>query len=285
MQLQHNNYIANSAHNVHSFDGEDGILEKILSLIPQSELTQWCVEFGAWDGHHLSNTRYHIEQKQYSAILIEGSAVKHKVLAANYAHNTNVYPINAYVGYNAADNLDHILATTPIPLEYDYVSIDIDGNDYHVWEHCTKYTPKVVCIEYNPTIPNEVSYIQPKDFALQKGNSLLALYNLGISKGYYMVAVSKWNAFFVLENYKHLYSIAINHPVVMNLNNPYITHFYYGFDGEVMLSGNTNFTWHNVAIKAKHLQVLPRPFRVFPYSMGKWKWKVFRVYAKLKGLI
>jgi hypothetical protein len=42
------------AANRYSQCGEDGILDKILDTI--GEPAGWCVEFGAWDGHHLSNT-------------------------------------------------------------------------------------------------------------------------------------------------------------------------------------------------------------------------------------
>nr|VFK56242.1 MAG: hypothetical protein BECKTUN1418F_GA0071002_10832 [Candidatus Kentron sp. TUN]VFK61659.1 MAG: hypothetical protein BECKTUN1418D_GA0071000_115613 [Candidatus Kentron sp. TUN]VFK62495.1 MAG: hypothetical protein BECKTUN1418E_GA0071001_10812 [Candidatus Kentron sp. TUN] len=55
--------------NVYSQTGEDGIIEKILDIIPRND--KWCVEFGAWDGSFLSNTRHLIEHKGFSAVLIE----------------------------------------------------------------------------------------------------------------------------------------------------------------------------------------------------------------------
>lgn len=42
--------------NVHSQSGEDGVIGAILDLLPERD--RWCVEFGAWDGKLLSNTRY-----------------------------------------------------------------------------------------------------------------------------------------------------------------------------------------------------------------------------------
>lgn len=44
---------------VYSQTGEDGIIETILSTIGDRD--GWCVEFGAWDGQYLSNTRNLIE--------------------------------------------------------------------------------------------------------------------------------------------------------------------------------------------------------------------------------
>ena len=59
---------------VYSQTGEDGIIEKILETLPEND--EWCVEFGAWDGQYLTNTRYLIEEKEYSAILIEADKKK-----------------------------------------------------------------------------------------------------------------------------------------------------------------------------------------------------------------
>ena len=54
---------------IFSQSGEDGIVCKILEVIDKGD--KWCVEFGALDGHGMSNTRNLIENHGYSAILIE----------------------------------------------------------------------------------------------------------------------------------------------------------------------------------------------------------------------
>jgi hypothetical protein len=36
---------------------------------------------------------------------------------------------------------------------FDFLSIDIDGNDYHAWHAIKNYQPKILMIEFNPTIP------------------------------------------------------------------------------------------------------------------------------------
>ena len=56
--------------NYFSQNGEDGFLEGILSRIPEKDFN--CVEFGAWDGQHLSNTYHLISEKNYRGVLIEG---------------------------------------------------------------------------------------------------------------------------------------------------------------------------------------------------------------------
>ena len=41
--------------NIYSQFGEDGIIEEILKRL-KNKINKTCVEFGAWDGIHLSNT-------------------------------------------------------------------------------------------------------------------------------------------------------------------------------------------------------------------------------------
>ena len=189
----------------YSQTGEDGVIERILEELPERD--NWCVEFGAWDGLHLTNTRHLIESKGFSAVLIEASEKRFKDLRSNYSHNDQVYPINGFVGFEAHDNLDQILSATPIPNNFDLLSIDIDGNDYHVWNAVSKYKPKVVVIEFNPTIPTHILFTQPEDPSDNQGSSLLSLVQVGRQKGYELVSVLPLNAFIVREEYYPLYEI------------------------------------------------------------------------------
>src|SRR5207302_7194236 len=91
-------------------------------------------------------------------------------------------------------------------------SIDIDGNDYHVWEKISDYEPKVVCIEFNPTVPAEVDFVQHADPHLKQGASLLALSRLGKAKGYELISVLTSNAFFVKAEYFPRFGIEDNSP-------------------------------------------------------------------------
>ena len=108
-----NNWLEDFNNQVHSMRGEDGRIEKILEVIGEND--GWCVEFGAWDGKHLSNTYNLIESKDYKAVLIEGSEEKFKDLIDNFGTNKNIHPINSFVGFNPEDGLDTLLAKTPIP--------------------------------------------------------------------------------------------------------------------------------------------------------------------------
>lgn len=248
--------------NIYSQRGEDGIIEKILEILPEND--KWCVEFGAWDGIYLSNVRNLIEQAGYSAILIENSKKKFNELRKNCSEYENVIAINAFVGFSDNNNLDEILKNTPIPVDFDFLSIDVDGNDYHIWKAISKYYPKVVCIEFNPTIPTEIRFVQAADPYVNQGASLLALVELGKEKGYELISVTDLNAFFVKSEYFPLFRIEDNSPFILRKSLDGVTYLFSGYDGKIFLSGCQMLCWHNIKIKQSKIQQLPKFLQKFP---------------------
>ncbi len=252
---------------VYSQTGEDGIIQKILELLPDKN--KWCVEFGAWDGLHLTNTRRLIEAENYSAVLIEADRKKFADLRSNYqSYGNRVVAINRFVGFGEHDSLDVLLQETPIPQDFDLLSIDIDGNDYHVWERVEHYRPKLVVIEFNHTIPTEVRFVQDADPSVSHGSSLLSLVELGKKKGYELVCVVRYNAFFVRKEDFPLFEIETNSPQVLRTDLSAVTYMFSGYDGSVLLSGGQILPWHSVRFTAADVQVLPRFLRKFPSGMG-----------------
>jgi len=248
--------------NVHSQSGEDGIIGKILEILP--EKSGWCVEFGALDGRHLSNTRNLIENEGFSAVLIEANTKHFSRLQENYAHNPRVTAINRFVGFSDTDNLDKMLAGTDIPVDYDFLSIDIDGNDYHVWKATSRYRPKALCIEFNTTIPTEVRYVQEADPAVSRGSSLLSLVELGKEKGYELVCVIGVNAFFVRAEFFSLFGIADNTPGTLRTDLGQVTYLFSGYDGTILLQGCRQLPWHGLEISQRSIQRLPSLLRSYP---------------------
>lgn len=261
-QSNDNAWLAQHQADIYSQSGEDGVTRKILELLPDRD--HWCVEFGAWDGLHLSNSRNLIEHSGYSAVLIEGSRAKYEELVRNYASRSNVHGVNAFVGFTSADGLDTILRNTPIPKDFDFLSIDIDGNDYHVWKATTEYRPKLVCIEFNPTIATEVNFVQTATPDACHGASLAALTELGKAKGYELIAVLEWNAFFVRAEYFPLFRITDNSPASLRRNTERVTHIFVGFDGSVFLRGGRQLLWHSMPLSESRVQHLPSWLRRHP---------------------
>jgi hypothetical protein len=263
---------------IHSQSGEDGIIKKILEVLQEKD--RWCVEFGAWDGIYLSNTRNLIERLGYSAILIEGSERKYEALKENCAEYNNVTAINQFVGFSDKNNLDEILKDTPIPLDFDFLSIDVDGNDYHIWKAMSQYRPKLVCIEYNPTIPTEIKFIQEPDPSVNQGASLMALVELGKEKGYELVAVLPTNSFFIKSEYFPLFRIQNNSPVILRKSLDVITYLFSGYDGKMFLHGSKKLPWHGIEINESKIQQLPKFLQKYPRNYTKIE-KLFFVIHKL----
>lgn len=269
--------------NTFSQTGEDGVIAKALEILPGAN--QWCVEFGAWDGRKYSNTRALIENRGYSAVLIEGNRRKYADLLKTYAGNDRVKAVHAFVGFTARDGLDSILAATPIPRDFDILSIDIDGNDYHTWNALTAYQPKLVCIEFNPTIATEVTFVQAADPAVNQGSSLRALVELGRKKGYELISVLAFNAFFVRSCDYPLFGIDDNRPEVLRKELGYITYFFSGFDGSVHLDGNRTLPWHHLPLKESRLQQLPFYLRIYPMNYGRVRRALLRLRTDWRGLV
>jgi len=172
--------------NVFSQAGEDGIIECLCQRL--NFKGGWCVEFGAWDGKHLSNTRNLIINHKWAAVMVEGDEIKFEDLTKEYASNPDVHCRCRMVGFRPEDSscLDAVLAETPIPKEFELLSIDVDGNDWYIWESLKIYSAKIVIIEANSTIPPGKCNVAPAFSG--GGASALALVELGRKKGYELVA-------------------------------------------------------------------------------------------------
>jgi hypothetical protein len=200
-------------HNKHSQFGEDGLIAKALERIP--DWNRWCVEFGAWDGQFCSNTFRLVSECEFRAVLIEEDSAKYHDLQTKYPHPDRAIMLNAMVGFSAEDGLDSLLAATAVPRDFDLLSIDVDGNDYYCWESVESYRPKLVIVEYNPTMTNTVEFVQEKRPSLCEGSSALALVNLARRKGYELIARNSINLLFVVSEYFERFGIPDNSLAVM----------------------------------------------------------------------
>jgi len=252
--------------NIYSQFGEDGVIEEILKRISSSASTNgWCVEFGAWDGIHLSNTCNLIRNKNYKAVLIEGDKDKHEQLKTNIPQD-DVWKFCRFVTFEGEDTLDGILSTTPIPEDFDFLSIDIDGCDYYIFDSLTQYRPKIICIEFNPTIPNEVEFVQPKDFRTKQGASAKSIIKLGNKKNYSLVAVTECNVFMVRKDYQEI--VIGREPADLNQlrsDTRSKVFLFVGFDGTILSNKEELYLeWHEIPMKTNCIQYLPRYLRTYP---------------------
>ena len=155
-----------------------------------------CIEFGAWDGRHLSNTWTLWAQRGWPALLIEADPDRFTLLQ----HETSGFPVTALcttVGTDPGSSLDRIVSNAKIHHDIAVLSIDIDGNDYWVWK-ATRLKPAILVIEYNASFPPEVSYVPAMGTYI--GASAAALVELSSQQGYTLIDLTKTNLIFVRDD-------------------------------------------------------------------------------------
>jgi len=250
------------ASSVASEHGEDGIIAEICNRIGAAN--NWCVEFGALNGTHDSNTWNLIVNKGWEGVLIEADKTYFEKLTEVYQGNPRAHCFNEFIEYEGEHSIDSILSRTQIPKDFDLLSIDIDGSDYHVWDSLARYTPRLVVIEFNPTIPDDVEFVQPRDMGVFQGSSLRSTVLLANRKGYELVLVNETNAFFVLKELFPLCGVEDNSIENLHIDHSLETKLFQLYDGTLMIAGNTKLLWHNIPIDVQKLQVLPEHKRKYP---------------------
>lgn len=103
--------------------------------------------------------------------------------------------IQAKVGIGS-ESLESILKKHGFKEEIDLLSIDIDGEDYYVFESLTSIRPRLIICEFNPTIPAHIDCYQ-RYGTHGFGCSVAALNRVAESKGYKLVSILGVNCFFV----------------------------------------------------------------------------------------
>ncbi|MFP6629795.1 MAG: FkbM family methyltransferase [Myxococcota bacterium] len=174
---------------VYSQGGEDGALAHLFECLGTTNRT--FVEFGAWDGRHLSNTALLRLDGGWTGLLMDADPKR----------------VNDLVQRElvTAENVNDLFSKYDLPQAFDLLSIDIDGNEYWVWEAICDYRPRVVIIEYNIFFSTDVCKTMPYNAAHEwdktmfHGASLGALRKLGRKKGYSLIHTDSYtpNAIFV----------------------------------------------------------------------------------------
>lgn len=249
---------------VFSQKGEDGLITYFLEKMKTN--SGYFVEFGAWDGKHLSNCA-NLAQKNWNGCFIEGDHSRYLDLVENYKNDEKISTINRLVSPKGDNSLDSILKNINAPKMIDVLSIDIDGYDYAIWKSLTLFNAKLVIIEFNPTIPSNVIVIQDNDSEKCFGNSLAALWELGKEKGYELVGTTDWNALFIPKSDCEKFNITPYTPWELK-NTEYETYFFHGYNGEIKLAGNKSMIWHGIPIDENKLQILPKQLQKIPVSQS-----------------
>jgi hypothetical protein len=198
------NNIADVEFSVFSQGGEDGIIQYLLGQVP---VDNCCfVEFGV-EHYRQANTRFLLMQNNWRGLVLDGDKKNIRRIRQSmlYVH----YGLQAVQAFIDRENINNLIRESGIAGDIGLLSVDIDGNDYWVWQAIEVISPRIVVVEYNATFGCRHSITVPydSDFVRQRahysylyfGASLPALVALGKAKGYSFVGCSSngVNAFFV----------------------------------------------------------------------------------------
>ncbi len=188
---------------VYSQNDEDGIIQEIFNRIGTTSKT--FVEFGVGNG--LENNTVTLLLQGWSGLWIESNEQHVSSIQSKFHDPIRNSRLRLKLAFIDRDNINDLIGEYFIG-EIDLLSIDIDGNDIHIFESLERVKPRVVILEYNAKFPPPISVAQRYDPAFKwrgtdyMGASLQAITQVAITKGYSLVGCSLAgvNAFFVRED-------------------------------------------------------------------------------------
>jgi hypothetical protein len=180
---------------------EDGVIAEIFRRIGVGD--RFFIEIGAGDGRE--NTTRLLLTLGWSGVWAEGSARSCAAIRRDFGAQLASGQLKLIEAMVTAENIEALLAGVGAPERFDYLSIDLDMNTYHVWRALERYRARAACIEYNASIPPSWEFTVPYDPAAVwdgsnwYGAGLKSLELLGAAQGYSLVGCDFYgvNAFFV----------------------------------------------------------------------------------------
>jgi hypothetical protein len=189
--------------------GEDGIIAEIFKRIGTNNKTFF--EFGA--GTQFENNSIYLLLNGWSGAWLDGNKKNINFLKRNFKKYIDSNKLKLSDKFISSKNINNIVKELDIPKDLDFLSIDIDGNDYYIWKAC-ELEPRVLCIETNPRFNYDSDYLdeENENFGFPtpfSGSGLKQIVELSEKKGYVLIAtdLSGVNAFFVKKEYKDKFEI------------------------------------------------------------------------------
>ncbi|MDF7798957.1 hypothetical protein P4C99_05755 [Pontiellaceae bacterium B1224] len=183
---------------------EDGIIIEIFKRIGTTNKT--FVEFGCGDG--IENNSYALLFQDWNGLWIDGSAKNISKIRKGLPETIASGQLKVLESFITKDNINDLISSQIPDKEIDLLSVDIDGNDYFVWDAITCIDPRVLIMEYNAKFIPPVRYCMDYDpshmwdYSDHGGVSLKFIEEKAAAKGYLLVgcSLSGANAFFVRED-------------------------------------------------------------------------------------
>ena len=186
---------------VYSQNDEDGILAEIFRRVGTTN--QRFVELGVEVG--LENNTLALLFQGWTGVWVEGHPPYVDQIRRGFHRTLDSGALTVVESYVNRENVNQVLGEVCDVPEVDLFSLDIDGNDLHVFEAVECVRPRVAVMEYNAKFPPPIEYglAYDPDYLWEGddcfGASLTTLEQRMRAKGYRLVAcnLTGSNAFFV----------------------------------------------------------------------------------------
>ena len=194
--------------------GDDGIIQYAISRIDLPPGERRFIEFGV-ENYREANTRFLLLNDSWSGLVMDGSDSHVSSIRSEQIYWRN--DLTALARFITRENINSLIEEAGFGGRIGLLSIDVDGNDYWIWEALTKVDPAIVIVEYNGifgsreavTIPYQSDFIRQNAHYsyLYWGTSLPALCHLATKKGYVWIGCNAAgnNAYFVRSEYAGLF--------------------------------------------------------------------------------
>ena len=189
---------------IYSQTDEDGLIAEIFNRIGTTSKT--FVEFGIGDG--LENNTLALLFDGWKGLWIDASTTHIAAIRNAWSKIIVDGQLSLVESFITAENINALISENFQQGEIDLLSVDIDGNDWHVLKAITCVDPRVVVVEYNAKFVPPLKYCMeydPKHVWQQDdhgGVSLQFLEDGMMERGYRLVgcSISGANAFFVRQD-------------------------------------------------------------------------------------
>jgi hypothetical protein len=184
-----------------SQNGEDGVLAEIFRRI--GTRSKFFVESGVGDG--LENNTAWLLAQGWRGCWLEGDTQATRKIRSHFHRPLGDGNLKLLESYVTAENFEDLLTPLAVPAEFDFLSLDIDRNTYHVLKSLRTFRPRVIAVEYNATFRPDIEWVADYhptrlwNNSAYFGASLKAYEQLAKSLGYVLIGCdfSGTNAFLI----------------------------------------------------------------------------------------
>jgi hypothetical protein len=126
--------------------GDDRIIQYVISRIHLPPAEQRFVEFGV-ENYREANTRFLLLNDNWSGLVMDGSESHVSSIRSEQIYWRK--DLTALARFITRENIAPIIEEAGFSGRLGLLSIDVDGNDYWIWEALTQVDQAIVIVEYN----------------------------------------------------------------------------------------------------------------------------------------